>query len=251
MRVLGVDTTTPGGSVALCDEDRLLGVVAGDPERTHGERLLRDIDSLLVRYGWRLQDIDLYGVAAGPGSFTGLRIGIATVQGLAMVHRRGVVGVSALDALARTASESVLASTQGQRGPFVAAWLDAHRGEVFSSLHTMSASEAGLVMSRVEGPSVEAPDSLLERWSREHPDRSAMFVGDGALRYRDRIGQMMQGRATVVPDVPPTAPAVASLALRAALGGEVGLPHAVRPLYVRRPDAELAREARARRSEQE
>ena len=237
--------------MALCDEDQLVGVVAGDPERTHGERLLRDIDALLERHRWRLEDIDLYGVAAGPGSFTGLRIGIATVQGLAMVHGRAVVGVSALDALVRAAFDGVLAGTKDQRGPLVAAWLDAHRGEVFSSLHMMSATQAGLVMSRVEGPSVETPDSLLERWRREHPDGSLLFVGNGALRYRDRIDQLMPSHATVVRAVPPTAPAVASLALRAARDGEAGLPHAVRPLYVRRPDAELAREERARRSDRE
>jgi tRNA threonylcarbamoyladenosine biosynthesis protein TsaB len=250
MRVLGVDTTTPGGSVALSDRDALVGVVAGDPAKTHGERLLSDIHDLLTRHGWRVQDVDLYGVACGPGSFTGLRIGIATVQGLAMVHGRGVVGVSALDALARTASDSVFAGTNG--GPLLAAWLDAHRGEVFSSLHTMSAvQDGGRVTTRIEGPSVETPESVLERWTHEYPDGTLLFVGDGALRYRDRIGLALQSRATVVPTVPPTAPAVASLALRAAACGEAGLPDSVRPLYVRRPDAELARDDRARRSGRE
>ena len=77
------------------------------PARTHGERLPREILALLDGIGLTTADIDLFAVASGPGSFTGLRIGIATLQGLAFVHRRQIAAVSALEALAQLASSDV------------------------------------------------------------------------------------------------------------------------------------------------
>ena len=99
MLVLALDTTTRQGSVALARDAVLLGCEVGDDRLTHGERLPGDLIRLLERNNTRLSDIDLFAVAAGPGSFTGLRIGIATMQGLAVTNGRGLVGISALDAL--------------------------------------------------------------------------------------------------------------------------------------------------------
>src|SRR6185503_2808150 len=99
MRVLALDTTTRAGSVALLDGERVVDERAGDGTRTHAERLPAEITSLVAAHGLTLPDIDLYAVASGPGSFTGLRIGIATIQGLALVHARRIVAISALDAL--------------------------------------------------------------------------------------------------------------------------------------------------------
>src|SRR5438034_8845785 len=113
MRVLALDTTTPAGSVALVAEDgetaedrvmRVMDVRRGDPARTHAERLPAEILAVLDAHGLAVADVDVFAVASGPGSFTGLRIGIATIQGLAFVHRRRVVGVSALEALAQIAA---------------------------------------------------------------------------------------------------------------------------------------------------
>src|SRR5579859_7501705 len=104
MRVLALDTTTRAGSVALIVDDESRGVTriverAGDATRTHAQRLPGDLAALLADYQLSWTDIDLFAVASGPGSFTGLRIGIATMQGLALVGKRPIVGVSALDAL--------------------------------------------------------------------------------------------------------------------------------------------------------
>src|SRR5437773_694076 len=129
MRVLALDTTTPAGSVALVEERGVIAERRGEPSRTHAERLPAAIVTLLDECGVAMRAIDLFAVASGPGSFTGLRIGIATIQGLAFVTGRRIVGVSALEALAQIASGPLGADD------VVAAWIDAHRREVSSALY--------------------------------------------------------------------------------------------------------------------
>src|SRR5678815_2876000 len=104
MVVLALDTTTRRGSVALARDGAVVGACAGDPAVTHGQRLPGDLMRLLDRHNLRVGDIDLFAVAAGPGSFTGLRIGIATMQGLAFASGKPLIGISALDALATVAT---------------------------------------------------------------------------------------------------------------------------------------------------
>src|SRR5215831_5174745 len=104
MQVLALDTTGRQGSVAIVrDDDRELTVAeqSGDPARSHAERLPAELLALVDARGAPMSEIDCFAVASGPGSFTGLRIGIATMQGLASVSRKPMVGVSALTALAQ------------------------------------------------------------------------------------------------------------------------------------------------------
>lgn len=233
MLVLALDTTTRAGSVALAREGTLVEAFSGDASRTHAARLPGDILALLDRHGVRLPEIDLYGVAAGPGSFTGLRIGIAAIQGLAFANQKPVVAVSALEALANSVGDAGTPATT-----YVGAWMDAQRGEVYAQLFD-AASLASFVPALVAAPRV-----ALDAWG-EHlasaPAASLLFVGDGALAYRSIIEARLPG-ASVAPRVPLLAPAIARLAAHAAARGDAGPPHAIRPLYVRRPDAELARE---------
>src|SRR5437660_11979943 len=140
VRVMALDTTSRAGSVALVDNGRLVVERAGDASRMHGERLPGELAALGVEWS----SVDVFAVAAGPGSFTGLRIGIATIQGLALVTKRPVVGVSALEALAQ------LASRELAEGDTIGAWIDAQRGEVFSALY------------RVEQAPVFTPERLAE-----------------------------------------------------------------------------------------
>ena len=135
MRVLALDTTTRAGSVALVDDTLIVEERPGDPSRTHAERLPAELLAVSEAHGVALSSIDIFAVAAGPGSFTGLRIGLATVQGLGFVTGRQIVGVSALEALAQAASRAVAA------GALVAAWMDAQRREVFSVLYRVTSAE--------------------------------------------------------------------------------------------------------------
>ena len=232
MLMLALDTTTRRGSAALVRDERLVDCEVGDARLTHGERLHGDLIRLLDRNGVRLADIELFAVAAGPGSFTGLRIGIAAMQGLALAGGRGLVGVSALDAL----NASVRKRGREAPDPFlVGVLMDAQRGEVFAALYRGD--------ERLDGPSVEAPVETLARWSRLATGPITM-VGEGALAYADTIARIMPG-ATVLPEVPPLAPAVAALARQQAVEHAPAPPDAIRPIYVRRPDAELARDRAA------
>ena len=129
MVILGLDTTTRLGSAALLDGDTTR-VVQGDPERTHGERLPGDLLALLREAGRGLADVDRLAVCAGPGSFTGLRLGLATAKGLALGSEVSVVGVGTLEALAASAEAAHVPS--GTR--LLCPCLDARKAEVYAAL---------------------------------------------------------------------------------------------------------------------
>ena len=234
--VLALDTTTRAGSVALLEDDRVREERRGDPSRTHAERLPGEILAVLKACGVSVRDVDLFAVAVGPGSFTGLRVGIATIQGLAFVHRRRVAGVSALDALACAAGAGA------PPGTLVAAWMDAHRREVFSALYRVTAAPAFARdrLVEIEAARVGDPEATLARWTARGWAAPALFAGDGALLYEEVVRRGAAGAAIVPP--PPLAGAIGRLALARAGAGGAADPAAIRPLYVRRPDAEIARE---------
>jgi tRNA threonylcarbamoyladenosine biosynthesis protein TsaB len=218
--ILALDTTTSAGSAAVLRDADVLAASIGDPAVTHGQRLPADLDRVLRQAALRIDDVELFAVAAGPGSFTGLRVGIATTQGLATARGCRVFPVSALDALARAAVK--------HDAP-IAAWMDAHRGQVFSQV--CAANGVDVLM-----PAEAAlPAALLEAWEG---DATPVFIGDGAVRYRAEIRARF-GSGVVVAEPPPLAPIIGRMA--AERPDRAVLPHAVIPIYIRKPDAELAR----------
>jgi tRNA threonylcarbamoyladenosine biosynthesis protein TsaB len=237
MHVLALDTTTRAGSVALVEDDRIVIERGGDPARSHAERLPGEILMLLEEAGKSLAAIDVFAIAAGPGSFTGLRIGIATIQGLAFVQRRQVVAVSALEALAYAGSCSVAA------GMRVGAWMDAYRREVFSALYQVAAaplfSRERLV--EIDPAAVGDPVLTLRRWGAALP--VDVVIGDGAAAYSGVIGE--RTRCVAAPFLAGT---IGLIAVDRARAGETIDPADVRPLYVRRPDAEIDRERKGARA---
>jgi tRNA threonylcarbamoyladenosine biosynthesis protein TsaB len=233
MLILALDTTTRAGSCALLENDRVRCEVPSDASRDAGERLPGDLAGLLQREQIALPAIDAFAVATGPGSFTGLRVGIATMQGLAMATGKPLIGVSGFDALARLAEEYRGTRAAALR---IATWVDAWRGEVFAALY-----EAG---RELESPVVAPPDALLERLRGE----PTLFTGDGAALFEARIRAALGDAAQLtVPIAPVLAGAVATLAAEAYRAGRRPLPHAIRPIYVRRSDAELAAERKGAR----
>jgi tRNA threonylcarbamoyladenosine biosynthesis protein TsaB len=237
MRVLSLDTTTRDGSVAIVEDDCVVDERRGDASRTHAERLPAEIVALLDARGLTLGDVDLFAVASGPGSFTGLRIGLAAMQGLALVRGRGLVGVPALEALAE------LGSVDQAPGARIAAWMDAHRGDVFVAIYEVTAAPifGGDRLVAIDGPTVGAPEAMLRAHGRAGPD---VVIGDGATKYRDAI-ERQAGGARILP-APALAGAIGRLAAVRAARGASSSPAAIQPLYVRRPDAELARDGAAR-----
>ena len=228
MLILALDTTTRTGSVAIVADGAIVYERHGDASSTHAQRLPGDIDRACRAASIDIAQVELYAVAAGPGSFTGLRIGIAAVQGLAMARARRVVPVSTLEALAAASGASR-----------TAAWLDAQRGEVFAQVfersHPAGSVEARTTpISAAPGPAIEVQAGDLD---------GAVFHGDGALRFRDVIRARLGSAVEIVDPVRPLAGAIGKLAHdhpeRAVA------PHAIMPIYVRRPDAELARDRRS------
>jgi tRNA threonylcarbamoyladenosine biosynthesis protein TsaB len=223
MIILALDTTTRGGSVAVLRDGDVVYEAAGDPAVTHAQRLPADLMRALEAAGSRIEDVELFAVAVGPGSFTGLRVGIATVQGLAAARQRRVVPVSVLDALACHVSTDTLP---------VAAWVDAQRGQVFAALYDSDGR------SQLARPTALTPEETLAAWRHLARPGGIQFVGDGAVRYAADIARAAAAAPRIVP--PPLL--AGPLGRMAAAAPQTAVPpHAVVPLYVRRPDAELAR----------
>ncbi len=237
MIVLGLDTATRRGSVALLDT----GAAARDavvsfegPPRQHSARLPGAILTLAADHGCTVRDIDVFAVIAGPGSFTGLRVGMATIQGLALTSGRPVVAVPTLLAMveARRAGAAGWAPKE-----LVVACLDGQRGEVFFAAWDVRAGKPLADASPVLEPAVGRPANLVRILDELAWRGPGVIVGDGATRYAAELRPT--GLAIEEDEIP-----LALVAARLAAAGRVaaGAPHALRPLYIRRPDAVLARE---------
>jgi tRNA threonylcarbamoyladenosine biosynthesis protein TsaB len=232
MRVLALDTTTRALSAAVVEDDQVRAERVGDTARSHAERLPSALLDVVAEAQIDLASIDVYAVAAGPGSFTGLRIGIATMQGLAFVAGKRIAAVSALDALAHAAAASV------PDGATIGVWIDAHRRDVFAALYRVSTAppfSRGRIVA-VDAASVDDPVAVLARWGMI----PAVFIGSGVRPFADVIAMRAPGARVL--DAPPLAAVIGRVAIDVARAGQTVDPAGVQPVYVRRPDAEIARE---------
>jgi len=222
MRVLAVETSTLSGGAALLDGERVVGEYVLDVRVTHSERLLTAIDQLLTDAGWSARDLEGLAVAVGPGSFTGLRVGLSTVKGLALALSIPVAAVPTLDAMAATLPFAALP---------VCPVLDARKREVYASLYRWD----GLAMRREWDYLAIAPDDLARRL-----DEPVIVLGDGA----DAIDSPFARR--VRPPRRGPAPAVVGALgqARLALGDTVPVAE-LAPIYLRPSEAELKRRGAA------
>ena len=227
MITLALDTTTKTATSAVVSGGRVLGDWVGDAAVSPAAQLPRGVAEALASAALRLEDVDVFAVAVGPGSFTGLRVGIATMQGLAFARSRPLVGVSGLEALAACAAAECAASSER----LIVPWVDAWRGEIYAGVYR-------------DGRALTAPVVTEPAGALAAIDGAALFVGDGALAHREFISLRLGDGARFAPTMTPRlAPAIAALAAARAEAGERPAPHAIAPMYVRRPDAELARDA--------
>ena len=212
MLVLAVDTTTERESVAVVAGGEVRAELRLRQADVHSRRLMPAIVTLLGAAALRPEAVEGYAVTVGPGSFTGLRVGIATVQGLALAARRPCLGCSVLD---------VLAVRIEGTAPVLAVMTEAHRGEVFGGLYDADARP-------LSAPAAEAPEAFVERV----PEGRVAFTGEAALRCRDlvlsrRPDAIFPRRSLFV------AGTLGLLAEPRLLAGEGVAPEALRPLYLR------------------
>ncbi len=226
MRVLAIDTSTLLGGVAIVDE--LSGMVIEvrlNVKSTYSERLMTTIDYALKQSGYTISDMDFFAVATGPGSFTGLRIGLSTVKGFSYATRKPIVSVPTLEALAQNFPLC--------RYP-VCTMLDARKKEVYVALFEWK--DEGLVRL-ISEMSVKVNKAL--EIMNEHD--KVVFTGDGVILYKNEIVSLMGEKAVFAsPEKMVSSPAnVACIGLQKALRGEFSEPVNLVPFYIRRSEAEI------------
>jgi len=223
LKLLTIQTATPAGSVALTTGEQLLGELSLNVRRPHGNWLLGAIEQLLKAAGMSVADLDGFGVTVGPGSFTGLRVGLATIKGLAIAIGKPIAGVSTLQTLAMQAPYAALP---------LCTLLDARKQEIYAGQFLWQAGWP----QPTGAEQVLPPEQMLAGIAE-----ATLFVGDGATVYRTLITRQLGPRAHFLPDAyaPPRAAHAALLARRAFLAGAAQPPAAVNPVYIRPSEAEI------------
>jgi len=185
MITLAIDTSAGTTSIALLEDNSILTELFMNSGKNHAATLLPAIENLIASVGIKPERIELFAFTAGPGSFTGLRVGASTVKGLAFVLEKPVVGVCTLDALALNVPDFPLKEVA------VCPMLDAGRGEIYTALY--APSETG-IYEKTLTECVLYPEKFLDSI-----DGEVIFLGNGAEKYRDVIGNVLPGRSFFMP----------------------------------------------------
>jgi len=245
--ILALETATRAGSVALARGPDILSSAEGNAAESHSISLLETVENILQQVGVKLSDIDLFAAASGPGSFTGLRIGLATTKALAICTGRKCVSVSTLAAIAQAAGDS----------EHTIALLPAGRGELFAQLYAVSS--AGV--QTLDSPAHLAPAAVTAKYSEL---KRVILAGEGAHLYSEALGlstndsefrvsseSRLQAESsppflpetqrawTLAPRCDQLAASITALALNDYRGGNVLDPDELRAVYVRPSDAEI------------
>ena len=242
MKILAIETSTMLGGIAVADDSAgLIAEVRLNVKSTHSERLMTEINHVLQQSGLTAHDIDIFGVAIGPGSFTGLRIGLSTAKGFSYATGKPIVSVPTLEAFAWNFPYC--------RYP-VCIMLDARKGEVYAALFQWTGDGFARLMSEA---SVNV-EKLMEKITSGIPPLPAakageegfgeeriVFAGEGALLYRNKIEAMIGGKAIFAPleKMIPSPANIASIGIQKALQGEFTEPVSLIPIYIRRSEAEI------------
>lgn len=224
MKVLGIDTSTPCGSVGLIDEDRVLADRLLNIPVTHSERLLSSVEGVLREAEYSLGDVDGWALSLGPGSFTGLRIGVSAVKGLAFATGKPVAGTPTLDVLAFQISPT----------PYlICPVLDARKEEVYTALYRYGDGNRPRPVSPYQAC---RPEELVRQIHEK-----TIFVGDGIKTYGDFLRNQLPSLA-VFPISSlhlPYGSTIARLGLDLLRRGESLDLATFTPIYVRPSEAEL------------
>ncbi|WP_142413217.1 tRNA (adenosine(37)-N6)-threonylcarbamoyltransferase complex dimerization subunit type 1 TsaB [Hathewaya massiliensis] len=226
MKILSLDSATESASCALLDDEKLLGEITFNYKKQHSIITMPMIDSLLKNTGTDIKDIDGFVVSKGPGSFTGLRIGMATIKGLSQGLNKPLISISSLDALAHN-----LAFSEGIICPI----MDALRNNVYTALYKFEENK----LVRLSDYMAIHIDELLEKLKKY--DSKVIFIGDGTYKFKDYLVEKTEGLNIGF------APTSLNLVKASSLG-ELGLNHlkneedenifSMAPIYLRKSQAE-------------
>lgn len=224
MKILALDTSTHMATCAVIDEDRILGEYSLNQDMTHSEKLVPMVKEVLDSLDLKVSDIDLYGVAIGPGSFTGLRIGVATVKAFAHLFDKPVVGVSTLEGLAFNLPYNDI----------VVPMIDARRDRVYTGIYSWEKGELKTLME----PDALEVDDLLEKLYNDY--ENIIVNGDATLLHRERIKEKLGSKVSFssIGDNSCRATSIGELALVKYNKGERDDYYTLAPDYLRKSQAE-------------
>jgi len=223
MKILAVDTATKSCSVAIVDGEVVVAELTTINDETHSKHLLEMVHTVTQMSGLSLSDLSGFAVTIGPGSFTGLRIGISSIKGFAVAFDKPVVGISSLEALARqTVPSSYL----------VVPCLDARKGEIYFAHYRFGHG----LLSQEKDEVVLPPDQVIKDIVEP-----CIFVGSGAQVYQDLIRQELGPNAFFAPQNCHIirASTVAYLGMKRLENDDFDDINALVPHYIRKSDAEL------------
>jgi tRNA threonylcarbamoyladenosine biosynthesis protein TsaB len=223
--ILGIDTATPQVSCALSGPDGPLASFQAVQGRRHAEILAPAIEFICHQAGIDLQDLGAIAVDAGPGLFTGLRVGVATGNALAAALNLPMVGISSLDVLAAAAG--------GPPGQLIAAVVDARRAEVYWALYRVSPEG----VDRLTDPAVDPPDVVAGQLASRAEE--CLAVGDGALRYAEQLSTATKVYLAGPERAYPSAAGLVQLARPLAVKGNTVASGGLTPVYLRKADVRI------------
>jgi tRNA threonylcarbamoyladenosine biosynthesis protein TsaB len=249
--ILAIETATRAGSVALARGRKILRSVVGDATASHSNDLVSSVEKTLGDAGVRLADVDLFAVAVGPGSFTGLRIGLATVKSFAVCTGKPCAGVPTLAAIAHAAGQS-------ER---TVSLLPAGRGEVFAQLFSVDDGD----VQDLDSAGHLTMKAVLEKYGKA---RELLWAGDGAHLQARALRDWARANGISFGEVKPSlsseahtgwkfappaaqlAVSIVALALKAYGNGDIVGPDELRAVYVRASDAEINEQWQREKSRQ-
>jgi tRNA threonylcarbamoyladenosine biosynthesis protein TsaB len=223
MLILAVDTTTPHGSVALLKNSILLAEVSSESSLTFSERLLPAVDLILRQRGLTIKDVEAFAVAAGPGSFTGIRIGLSTIKSFALASASPIAPVSTLKALAL--------KLKLPHNRLLCPLLDARKREIYAALFELRKGQ----LTEVVPQGIYSPDQFF---TRVPSHRIVSFIGSGVDVWKDKIFEYFKDKARFSSRSLFIAHEVGLLGYGMLRKGKRKDPREIKPIYFRRSQAE-------------
>ncbi|HWF13858.1 MAG TPA: tRNA (adenosine(37)-N6)-threonylcarbamoyltransferase complex dimerization subunit type 1 TsaB [Candidatus Acidoferrales bacterium] len=236
MLILAVDTSTRTGSAAILRDTEVLAEVSGYEETLYSNRLFRDIATLQERANFNLDQVDVFAVAAGPGSFTGLRVGLTAVKAWSEVHGKPIAAISGLEAIAYESLADM--APEALSASFIAPFLDARRGQIFGAVYKRGTGH-DTELQLVSDESILSLDEYLDLVKREAGQRVALVSPTPDVLPAARIEEVLPGQRTITVSAA-LAPAIGRLGFERARRGDLVDAITLDANYVRRSDAEAA-----------